>query len=189
LDTKEAAMKLGKLVTRVVIGSLFVGHGTQKLFGWFDGPGPDQTGEYFEATGLRPGRRHAMLAGAAEAGGGALLALGLFTPLATAALSGVMVTAIRKVHLEKGPWNTNGGYEYNLVLLAALMALADDGPGSASLDAALGTGVKGPAVAIGQLAAGVAGSQIAIAGSDPRQWRPGPTEVEVERTAEPVGQG
>ena len=36
-------MKLGKLVTRVVIGSLFVGHGTQKLYGWFDGPGPDAT--------------------------------------------------------------------------------------------------------------------------------------------------
>jgi putative oxidoreductase len=163
-------MKLGKLVTRVVVGTLFVGHGTQKLFGWFDGPGLDKTGEQFESVGLTPGRRHAMLAGAAEAGGGVLLALGLFTPLATAALSGVMITAIRKVHLEKGPWVTKGGYEYNLVLLAALMALADDGPGDASLDAALGTGVAGPAAAIGQLAAGAIGSQLAVAGSRPRSW-------------------
>ena len=180
-------MKLGKLMTRVVIGSLFVGHGTQKLFGWFDGAGPDQTGEMFESTGLRPGRRHAVLAGAAEAGGGLLLALGLFTPMATAALSGVMVTAIRKVHLEKGPWNTQGGYEYNLVLLAALMALAEDGPGDASLDAALGTRMSGPVVAVGQLAAGLVGSQVAVAGSDPRAWRQA-DEVEVESTAEPVGQ-
>ena len=179
-------MKLGKLITRVAIGTLFVGHGTQKLFGWFDGPGPDQTGAYFESAGLRPGRRHAMLAGAAEAGGGALLALGLFTPVATAALSGVMVTAIRKVHLQKGPWSQNGGYEYNLVLLAALLALAEDGPGDASLDSILGTGLTGPAVAIGQLAAGAVGSQIAVAGSDPRSWWAESIEPHVERVAEPA---
>jgi len=179
-------MKLGKLVTRVVVGTLFIGHGTQKLFGWFDGPGPDQTGAYFESAGLRPGRRHALLAGAAEAGGGALLALGLFTPVAAAALSGVMITAIRTVHLEKGPWVTKGGYEYNLVLLAALLALADDGPGDASLDAALGTGASGPLVAIGQLAAGALGSQIAIAGSDPRSWWAGDEARFTEAEAEPV---
>ena len=75
-----------------------------------------------------------------------------------------MITAIRKVHLEKGPWAAKGGYEYNLVLLAALLALADDCPGDASLDAALGSGASGPLVAIGQLAAGALGLQIAIAG-------------------------
>ena len=67
-----------------------------------------------------------------------MLALGLLTPLATAALSGVMVTAIRTVHLRNGPWVTNGGYEYNAVLQSLLMGLADDGPGKASLDSALG---------------------------------------------------
>lgn len=181
-------MKPGKLVTRVVVGSLFVGHGTQKLFGWFDGPGPEKTAEQFEKSGLRPGRRHALLAGAAEAGGGVLLMFGLFTPLATAALSGVMITAIRKVHLDKGPWVTKGGYEYNLVLLAALMALADDGPGDASLDHAFGTGAKGPAVAIGQLAAGVIGSQIAVAGADPRAWWPKDEAPVVQHPeGEPVG--
>jgi putative oxidoreductase len=173
-------MKLGKLVTRVVVGTLFVGHGTQKLFGWFDGPGPEKTGEQFESAGLHPGRRHALLAGAAETGGGVLLALGLFTPLATAALSGVMITAIRKVHMDKGPRVTKGGYEYNLVLLAALAALAEDGPGDASLDAVLGTGFKDPMAAIGQLAVGAIGSQAAIVSSEPRRWMTH-TEVPAQR--------
>ncbi len=65
-----------RTLLRVLIGGLFVGHGTQKLFGWFGGYGPDGTGQFFESIGLRPGRRNAMIAGASEAGGGALLALG-----------------------------------------------------------------------------------------------------------------
>jgi hypothetical protein len=73
-------MKLGLTALRWVEGGLFVGHGTQKLFGWFGGHGLEGTGNFFESIGLRPGRRHATAAGAAEAGGGALLALGLFTP-------------------------------------------------------------------------------------------------------------
>jgi putative oxidoreductase len=71
---------LGKLVLRLTVGCYFVGHGMQKLAGWFGGGGPDGTGEHFEQIGLRPGRENALLAGAAEAGGGSLLALGLFTP-------------------------------------------------------------------------------------------------------------
>ncbi len=153
-------MKLGLAVLRWVVGGLFVGHGTQKLFGWFGGHGPEATAQAFESMGLRPGKRHATAAGAAEAGGGALVALGLFTPAAAAALIGVMSTAIEKVHLQKGPWATQGGYEYNLVLIAALLALADLGPGDVSLDHALGTEVKGPLVALAALLGGVAGSKV-----------------------------
>ena len=131
-------MKLGLNVLRWVVGALFVGHGTQKLFGWFGGGGPKATAEMFEKIGLTPGERHAAAAGASEAGGGALLALGLFTPAAAAALIGTMFTAIRKVHFKNGPWSTKGGYEYNLVLIAALLAVADMGPGDLSLDHALG---------------------------------------------------
>lgn len=151
-------MKLGLAVLRWVLGGLFFGHGTQKLLGWFGGHGPEATAQAFESMGLRPGRRHATAAGATEAGGGALLALGLFTPAAAASLIGVMATAIEKVHFKKGPWVTNGGYEYNLVLIAALLALADVGPGDLSLDHALGIEVKGPVVALLALAGGVAGS-------------------------------
>jgi putative oxidoreductase len=151
-------MKLRLLVVRAVVGALFVGHGAQKLFGWFGGHGPEGTGQFLENVGVRPGRRGAVAAGAAEMGGGALLVAGLFTPLAGAALSGVMITAIRHVHSGKGPWVSEGGYEYNLVLLATMFALTEAGPGPISLDRALGTERCGTAWAIGQLAAGAAGS-------------------------------
>ncbi len=117
-------MELGYLFLRTTVGALFVGHGTQKLFGWFGGGGLDATGEMFEQLGLKPGRRHALAAGAAEAGGGALLALGVAPPLAASVLTATMLTAIRRVHLKNGPWASKGGYEYNLVLIAAALALA-----------------------------------------------------------------
>src|SRR5579884_4262524 len=132
-------MNLGRLLLRLVVGGFFIGHGTQKLFGWFGGHGRQGTGQFFESLGLRPGERHALAAGTAEAGGGLLLAAGLATPLAAASLTAVMLTAIRKVHLKNGPWVSDGGYEYNAVLIAAVLALAELGPGEWSLDAALGT--------------------------------------------------
>jgi putative oxidoreductase len=149
-------MKLGLTLLRTIVGALFVGHGTQKLFGWFGGHGPDATGQFFESLGMKPGRRHAMAAGASEAGGGALIALGLFTPAAAAAIIGTMATAIRTVHIKNGPWVTNGGYEYNAALIAIMIALADLGPGEFSLDHALGIEVKGPLVALTAAAGGVA---------------------------------
>src|SRR5579859_1726536 len=149
-------MKLGLTLLRTIVGLLFVGHGTQKLFGWFGGHGPEGTGQFFESLGLRPGRKHAMAAGAAEAGGGALLTLGFLTPAAAAAIIGTMATAIRTVHFKNGPWATNGGYEFNLSLIAIMIALADLGPGEFSLDHALGIEVKGPLVAITAAAGGVA---------------------------------
>ena len=94
------------MLLRLSVGGFFIGHGTQKLFGWFGGHGLDATGQAFESMGLRPGKRNAIAAGAAEAGGGALLALGLATPLAGAALTATMLTAIHRVHLKNGPWAT-----------------------------------------------------------------------------------
>jgi putative oxidoreductase len=153
-------MKLGLTILRTIMGALFFGHGTQKLFGWFGGHGPDATAQMFEGLGLKPGRRHATAAGASEAGGGALLALGLLTPAAAASLIGTMFTAIRTVHLKNGPWASSGGYEYNLVLIAALLALADLGPGDFALDSALGIEVKGPLIALGALAGGIGGATL-----------------------------
>jgi putative oxidoreductase len=155
-------MQIGRLFLRGVVGPLFVGHGTQKLFGWFGGHGLAGTGGFFESgLGLRPGKRHATAAGAAEAVGGALITLGAVTPLAAAMINGTMVTAIRKVHLAKGPWATDGGYEYNLALIAAMTALAEAGPGSPSIDGALFPRFKGNGWALAALAAGAAGSYLA----------------------------
>ncbi|MFL5894589.1 MAG: DoxX family protein [Thermoleophilaceae bacterium] len=154
-------MKLWRLILRVLVGGLFIGHGTQKLFGWFGGHGIEGTGGFFESLGLKPGRRNAIAAGTAEAGGGALLAAGLATPLAGAAIGGTMITAIRHVHAPKGPWSTDGGWEYNAVLLAALFALLEEGPGPISLDHVLGTERCGLGWAVAALGAGAAGSYAA----------------------------
>jgi len=163
-------MKLFVLVARLVLGALFFGHGTQKLFGWFGGYGPEGTGGFFESLGLRPGRQHAMSAGVAEAGGGALLALGLATPAASAAITGVMATAIRTVHQPNGPWVTDNGWEYPAAIIAAVLAITEAGPGAISLDAALGRERRGTGWALAALAAGVAGSAALL-----RDWeRPAP---------------
>ena len=154
-------MKLGALALRGTIGPLFVGHGTQKLFGWFDGPGLDGVSGMMEKLELRPARRHALLAALAETVGGALLTLGAFTPAATAMLTGSMTTAIRKVHGSKGPWVTGGGWEYNAVLIAAMAALTDNGAGPLSVDSARLSSLRGPVWAAAAVAAGVAGSYLA----------------------------
>jgi putative oxidoreductase len=151
-------MKLGRLILRLVVGGYFFGHGTQKLFGWFGGHGPDATAQMFESIGLRPGKRNAIAAGAAEAGGGALLALGAATPIAASVLTATMLTAIQRVHLKNGPWVMNQGYEYNLVLIAAALALAETGPGSPSVDAALGSEAHGTKWALLALLLGAAGA-------------------------------
>lgn len=74
-------MSIGLLIIRLVIGLSFVGHGAQKLFGWFGGYGIKGTGQWMESIGIKPGATMAFLAGLAEFAGGLLFALGLLTPL------------------------------------------------------------------------------------------------------------
>jgi putative oxidoreductase len=165
-------VKLLVLVARLLIGGLFIGHGTQKLFGWFGGYGPDGTGGYMESLGLEPGRQHAVRAGAAEAAGGTMLALGLATPAAAAAITGVMTTAIRTVHQPNGPWVTDNGWEHTATIIGAALVIAEVGPGPISLDAALGIEHKGTGWALIALLAGVGGSTLLL-----RDWeRPVPAE-------------
>ena len=170
-------MKLGRLLLRVTVGGLFVGHGTQKLFGWFGGHGLEATANMFDSIGMRPGNRNAIAAGVAEAGGGAALAAGFATPLAAATLTSVMLTAINRVHLKNGPWVTNGGYEYNAVLIAAVLALAEVGPGELSLDHALGQERSGPGWALLALALGVAGAVGAHIAAESTPAPPAPPET------------
>jgi putative oxidoreductase len=153
-------LKLGRILLRLTVGSIFVEHGTQKLFGWFGGHGPDGTGQFFESVGLRPGKRNAIAAGAAEAGGGALLALGLATPAAASALTSVMLTALRTVVWRDGIKMGTGGYE--IVLGVGALAIADLGPGDWSLDALLGSERRGAAWAAAAFGAAAVGSTVAI---------------------------
>src|SRR3954453_6893796 len=156
------AMNLARLTARVVIGGLFVGHGTQKLLGWFGGPGLEGTAGIREPLKLTPPRRNALLAGATETAGGVLLAAGLATPLASAGLIGTMITAIHKVHWSSGPWVASGGYEYNLVLIAGLLSLSDEKPGDMTLDRALGLEFSGTRWPLTALALGAAASSASV---------------------------
>lgn len=131
-------MSVGLLLLRLVVGLLLVGHGTQKLFGWFGGGGLDGTARGFASLGYRPGRVMAMLGGMAETLGGLSLALGLLTPLGSAAIIGAMLNAILSVHLPKGVWNTKGGFEFPLTNAAVATAVAFTGPGRYSIDHAIG---------------------------------------------------
>jgi putative oxidoreductase len=155
-------MNIGRLAARAVIGGLFVGHGTQKLFGWFGGPGLEGTQAMMDSLGMRPAKPNAIAAGLAETAGGALLVAGAATPIAAASLIGTMITAIHKVHKPQGVWAAQGGWEYNAVLIASLVALIDGGPGDLSVDAALGHEEWGPGWALGGLALGAAASAAAI---------------------------
>jgi putative oxidoreductase len=113
-------MAYGILLLRLVLGPTMAAHGAQKLLGTFGGPGPEGAAELMAKLRSRAPLAAALAAGAAELGGGLLLAAGLLTPLAIAV---VMLNAIGTVHLRNGFFVTSGGYEYNLVAWAAAVAL------------------------------------------------------------------
>ena len=179
-------MALGRLLVRLTIGGTFVVHGTQKLFGWFGGHGPDATGQFFESIGLRPGRRNAIAAGATEAGSGILVALGLAMPLAAAGLSAVMITALRTVVWKEGIKPATG--EHEVLLAAAALALTETGPGAPSLGSALGADQSGRGWALAALGAGAAGSAMAISmgREQPPAAPPAPAEAPATPEAPPA---
>lgn len=137
MATRTDSRDLGLLALRLAVGGTLAAHGTQKLFGWFGGPGLQGTTSMFDSIGFRPGRVNAVLAGAGEAGGGSLLALGLATPAAGAAVAGTMAVAAT-MHQDKGFFAQDGGLEYPALLAMTAGALALSGPGQLSLDALLG---------------------------------------------------
>lgn len=157
-------MGIGLLLLRLAGGLILAAHGAQKLFGWFGGPGLGAAGQFMETLGFRPGRRHALMAGLVEAGGGLLLALGLLTPLAAALFVSVMLVAAGSAHFANGLFVTRGGYEYNLVLAALGLSLAFAGPGAFSLDAALGWTASGTVWGLAALLVGLVGGSVQLAG-------------------------
>src|SRR5437763_5647875 len=112
-------------------------HGTQKLLGWFEGPGLGGVRSMLESFGFRAPALMALGLALTECAG-LLFALGLFTPFAALGIAVVMLNAIALVHFKNGFWNGKGGYEFNLVLLTVAVAVAATGPGRFSLDRALG---------------------------------------------------
>ncbi len=131
-------LDIALLILRLVLGLLFIGHGTQKLFGWFGGHGLKGAEMMFGGMGMKPARLWALVASLSETLGGLGLVLGFLTPIAAALIIGVMLVAIIKVHWAKGVWNMQGGFEYNLMNIAASIVLGLVGPGLYSIDALLG---------------------------------------------------
>jgi putative oxidoreductase len=131
-------MEYGMILLRVVVGLTLAAHGSQKLFGFFGGSGPAGTRGFFAGLGFRTPLAMAFIAGLSELGGGLLFAFGLVTPIAALALTVVMLNAIGTVHWKKGFFNSAGGYEYNLLIIATAVAVTAAGPGRFSLDHAFG---------------------------------------------------
>jgi putative oxidoreductase len=124
----------GLLLLRVVAGSTMAGHGSQKMFGAFGGSGLRGTAAGFASLRFRAPLFFALAAACSELGGGLLLALGLVTPVAAAAIVVVMTNAVATVHGRNGFWNEKGGFELNLLLATVAVGLAATGPGRFSLD-------------------------------------------------------
>ncbi|HLJ81162.1 MAG TPA: DoxX family protein [Ktedonobacterales bacterium] len=135
----ESMEDLALLVLRATFGRFLAGHGAQKLFGWFSGPGQKGTAGWLESMGLTPGQWWAAAAAASEFGGGALTLLGFLSPLGPVASLGSMGMATAKVHWGKPIWVTTGGAELPITNMALATALMLAGPGRFSLDEVLGT--------------------------------------------------
>lgn len=123
-------LDVGLLLIRLVVGLTLMGHGAQKLFGWFGGYGPKGTGGWMESIGMKPGVLMAVAAGLSELVGGLLLAAGLWLPVGAALIVATMLVAIVKVHAANGYWSDKGGIEYPFILLAVALALAFTGAGA-----------------------------------------------------------
>ncbi|MBO2447625.1 DoxX family protein [Actinomadura barringtoniae] len=161
MDADVAAL----LLVRVVVGLTMIAHG---LNHWRGGGRIEGTARWFSGLGLRNGVLQAWMSVVTEIGAGALLALGLLTPLACAAVISVMLIAGLLAHRRNGFFVFKDGYEYVLLLAAVCVALAVFGPGSFSLDHAADiavTGWKGAAIALGV-------AVLATAGMLATFWRP-----------------
>jgi putative oxidoreductase len=147
---------VGLLLLRVLVGVTFSLHGFQKLLGWFGGGGFEGTSRWFASLGFGDGRVATALAGGSEIAGGLGLAAGLLTPLAAAAMIGVMTVAALVNHDAGGFWSASKGWELNGYLIVVAWALATTGPGRYAVDAALGAPVpSGILPGLLALAAGV----------------------------------
>ena len=169
-------MAYGILLWRVVLGLIMAGHGAQKLFGWWGGPGLRGVHGWLGSSRFRGGWAPVALLVASEFGGGVLLALGLFVPFAALAVISVMFVAIATTHWRNGFWNGGGGYEFNLLIVASAAALAAIGGGRFSLDNAFGwvDNLSGLWWGVGALVAGALGALFMVTAGRRPEPRPMP---------------
>jgi putative oxidoreductase len=163
------SVNIAALVLHLVVGGIMLAHGWNHAFGGGKLPG---TARWFESIGIRPGRRHALFATVTELGAGALLILGLLTPLAAAGVVGTMVVALVANHVKNGffIFRPGEGYEYVLMITLVSCAIGALGAGGWSVDQLAGFSVHGWAGLAIAAFAGTGGGALLLATS----WRPGP---------------
>ncbi|HEV2439119.1 MAG TPA: DoxX family protein [bacterium] len=167
-------MDLGLLILRVVLGLLMIGHGTQKLFGWFGGYGLNGSSGFVASRGFVPAKFWTAVGSLSESVGGLLFLLGFLSPLGSIAIAAAMMTAIVGFHWPKF-WATEGGYEHPLVMLTAAVAVGISGPGAYSLDAIYGTALpQSVMMAIAVLAA--LGFVVSVVGAASRRRAAGASQ-------------
>lgn len=127
----ETAFDFTILVLRVVLGVTMAAHGYNKFFGK---GGLSGTAGWFDSMGMKPGMFHARVAATTEMAAGLGLAVGLLTPVTAAGFVALMFTAAWTVHRHNGFFIVKEGWEYNLVLAVAAVAVAGTGAGAYSLD-------------------------------------------------------
>ncbi len=140
---RRGTQDMGLLLLRVAVGALLIGHGLQKVFGWWGGPGLGGFRDELTDVGFRNADILAYVAAGGQIAAGVLLVLGLFTPIAAAGALGYLVTAtlaeaaIAHDEARLSAFLTDG-HEYQLVLVAAVAAIILVGPGRYGLDAGRG---------------------------------------------------
>jgi putative oxidoreductase len=156
-------ISIGLLILRLAFGLTVAAHGAQKVFGWFEGPGPKGVGGMVRAMGFWPVPLWATALSAAEFGGGLLVAFGFLTPIAALVVMGSMITAIATVHVSNGFFNAKGGVEFPFVIAAAMLSLAITGPGGISLDHLFGITLSQPDTVLALVAVVLLGTAAGLA--------------------------
>jgi putative oxidoreductase len=127
---RTASASLALLLLRLVLATVFVAHGLQKLVT----QGVAGTADGFAGMGVPfPGIAAPLVIGL-EIGGGVLLAVGLLARPIAVLLAADMAVAWALVHASSGFFAQDGGFEYVLVLAAASLTIALAGAGRFSVD-------------------------------------------------------
>ena len=134
----EGLERLALLILRLFLGVVFVMHGSQKLLGAFGGSGIAGFAGLLAKYGIEPHVLWAWVVAITEFVGGICILFGFLTRFWAAGLVIDMTVAVVKVHLVNGFFWTKGGFEFVLTLGIIALVLLMTGPGSMSMDRAIG---------------------------------------------------
>ena len=130
---KNTLHDVGVLLIRAIIAVVFMYHGSQKLFGMFEGPGIAGFAGFLESINVPLPKVNAVMAASAEVFGGIAVLLGVGLRIAVFPMVVTMVVAIVTVH-GKAFSAQAGGMEYPLTLAIVLLGLGLTGAGRFSID-------------------------------------------------------